>query len=217
MEALLASGGPELDVLVGQLSYGLDKTGSYISANRASTTFSNVNSASPDGVKLTTLNIGSANEWLDPSSVLLSFLVSETGTENKQLWPASPDPAILFSRLQIFLGSTQVEDIQDYNKLNDIMTKVSMSPSKKLDHFQLGFGVEPTVLATSYFHTDQHIPQKIAHSGNKRVFMKLNLSGLLSQHRYVPLFALGGQGLSIRLHLAPVPAAPVLRAGPGRF
>ena len=36
-----------------------------------------------------------------------------------------------------------------------------------------------------------------------RIFWKLHLSALLSQHRWLPLFALSGQGLVINLFLAP--------------
>ena len=39
MEALLSSGGAETDVLVGNLSYGLDPQGSYVTHRRQSTTF----------------------------------------------------------------------------------------------------------------------------------------------------------------------------------
>ena len=76
MEALLSSGGPETDVLVGPLKYGLDPQGSYIQQRRSSTTFSNVNSASPLGVRTITINVGSF--WLDPSTVLVSMLITNT-------------------------------------------------------------------------------------------------------------------------------------------
>ena len=75
MEALLSSGGPQTDVLVGPLKFGLDSQGSYVTQRRQSTTFSNVNSASPAGVKTITINCGSSSEWLDPSTVLPSFLL----------------------------------------------------------------------------------------------------------------------------------------------
>ena len=113
MEALLSSGVPESDVLVGSLKYGSDPQGSYVQARRASTTFSNVNSASPAGVKTITINCGSASEWMDPQSVLLSFLITETGGAHA-LFPATPGAHCLFERLQVRLGSTLVEDIQDF-------------------------------------------------------------------------------------------------------
>ena len=84
MEALLSSN-PQSDVLVGPLKFGLDPQGSYVQGSRESTTFSNVNSASPAGVKTITINVGSSSEWLDSSTVLLSFLITNNDTTNALL------------------------------------------------------------------------------------------------------------------------------------
>ena len=174
MEALLSSGGPQSDVLVGPLKFGLDPQGSYVTQRRQSTTFSNVNSASPAGVKTITINFGSSSEWLDPSSILLSFLITNTDGTNA-LWPATVGAHCLIDRLQIRLGSTLVEDIQDYGKLTEIMQKLSMSPQKKMDEGQLGFGTSAASANGSYFLADQHDAQTIAASGSKRVYMNLIL------------------------------------------
>ena len=112
MEALLSSGGPQTDVLVGPLKYGLDPQGSYVTHRRQATTFSNVNSASPDGVKTITINVGSASEWLSPESCILNTLLTNSDGTNA-LFPATVGAHCLFDRLQIRLGSTLVEDIQD--------------------------------------------------------------------------------------------------------
>ena len=110
MGALLSSGGPQSDILVGPLKFGLDPQGSYVHQRRNSTTFSNVNSASPAGVKTITINCGSSSEWLDPSTVLLSFLITNTDATNA-LWAATAESSCLFDRMQVRLGSTLVEDI----------------------------------------------------------------------------------------------------------
>ena len=120
MEALLSSGGLQSDVLVGHLKFGLDPQVSYVTQRRQSTTFSNINSASPAGVNTITINCGSLSEWLDPSTVLPSSMITNTDGTNA-LWPATPSASILFDRLQIRLGSTLVEDIQDYWRLAHIM------------------------------------------------------------------------------------------------
>ena len=212
MEALLSSGGPQSDVLVGPLKFGLDPQGSYVSMRRSSSTFSNVNSASPSGVKTLTINCGSASEWMDPSTVLLSFLITETGGAHA-LFPAAPEASVLFDRLQIRLGSTLVEDIQDYNKLAHIMSKLSMTPQKKMDMAQLGFGTSAASADGSYFLADQHDAQTIPASGSKRVYMRFDLSGIFSQEKWLPLFALGGQGLQIQLSLAPANQAMIISHG----
>ena len=207
MEALLSSGGPQTDVLVGPLKYGLDPQGSYIQARRQSTTFSNVNSASPAGVKAITINCGSSSEWMDPSTVLLSFLITNNDLNN-ELFPATPEVACLFDRLQIRLSSTLVEDIQEYGKLTHIMSKFSMDPQKKMDSAALGFGTASTT--NSLFLAGSHEAEKIPAGSSKRVYMKFDISGILSQHRYIPLFALGGQGLQIQLSLAPADQAMII-------
>ena len=128
MEALLSSGGPESDVLVGNLKYGLDPQGSYITQRRQATGFSNVNSASATGVKTITFNIGSASEWLDPASFLVSFNIQNMDGTNA-LFPASCDSSVLFSRLQIRCGATLVEDIQEFGKLTHLLNP-SVCPHK---------------------------------------------------------------------------------------
>ena len=214
MEALLASNGPQSDVLVGPLKYGLDPQGSYVTSRRQSTTFSNVNVANPESVRVITINCGSASEWMDPKTVLLSFNIKNKDNTN-HLYPATPDPACLFSRLQIRLGSTLIEDISEFGKIQDVMTKFSMDPQKRMDHYQLGFGVAPPVASTttqySYFDTALQIADKIAPGKSERVYMKFLMSGLFSQDKWLPLFALGGQGLQIQLHLAQAVDAVVVK------
>ena len=43
--------------------------------------------------------------------------------------------------------------------------------------------------------------------------MKFDLSGLFSQAKWIPLFALGGQGLQIQLSLAPANQAMIISHG----
>jgi hypothetical protein len=212
MEALLSSGGPETDVLVGPLKFGLDPQGSYVAARRSATIFSNVNSASPAGVKTITINCGSSSEWLDPSTVLLSFLITNTDAVHA-LWPATVGAHCLFERLQIRLGSTLVEDIQDFGKLTEIMQRLSMSPQKKMDEGHLGFDTQAATVNGSYFLADQHDAQTVAASGSKRVYMKFDLSGLMSQPKWLFLGALGGQGLQLQLTLAPANQACIIHEG----
>jgi len=85
-----------------------------------------------------------------------------------------------------------------------------MSPQKRLDQGQVGFGTAATAGNGGYSIDGNHEARKIAASGTKRVYMKFDLSGLFSQHRWVPLFCLGGQGLQIQLDLAPAAQAMIL-------
>ena len=82
-----------------------------------------------------------------------------------------------------------------------------------MDMAQLGFGTQAASANGSYFLADQHDAQTIAASGSKRVYMKFDLSGLFSQAKWIPLFALGGQGLQIQLSLAPANQAMIISHG----
>ena len=82
-----------------------------------------------------------------------------------------------------------------------------------MDQGQLGFGTTAASANGSYFLADQHDARTIAASGSKRVYMKFDLSGLFSQHRWIPLYALGGQGLQLQLSLAPGNQAMIISHG----
>ena len=160
MEALLSSGGPETDVLVGQLKYGLDSQGSYLVGRRQSTSFSNVNFASPSGVKTVTINVGSSSEWLDPSTCLLSMMINNADA-NLSLFPATVGAHCLFERLDIRMGSTLVESISEYGKLCEIMTKLSMGPGKLLNEGQYGFGTDLPNATQNLFPAGQHEARRV--------------------------------------------------------
>ena len=135
-----------------------------------------------------------AVHFLCCSSVLLSFLITNNDGTNA-LFPATVGAHCLFDRLTVRLGSTLIEDIQEFGKLTEIMTRMSASPAKKMDMGQLGFGTAAATANGSYFLADQHDAQTIAASGSKRVHMKFDLSGIFSGSKWLPLYALGGQGL----------------------
>ena len=71
------------------------------------------------------------------------------------LWAATVGAHCLFNRLQVRLGSTLIEDIQEFGKLTEIMEKLSMSPQKRMDQEQLGFRTLAASANGSYFLADQ--------------------------------------------------------------
>ena len=167
MEALLSSGNVENEFLVGNLKYGLDPQGSYVQERVNTTTFSNVNSASPSGVKMITISVGSSSQWLDPQTVLLLFLITNTDTVNA-LWPATVGAHCLFDSVTIRMGSTEVERIDQFGKLSEIMTKYSMSPQKRMEVGMLGFGTQVKATNPNMYMTDQHDARPIPPGGSKR-------------------------------------------------
>ena len=209
MEAVL-SASDNSPPLIGPLSYGLDPQGSYITNRRSSTTFSNVNSASPIGVKTITINCGSSSEWLDCESCVLSMLITNSGAQ--PLRAATVGAHCLFDTLIVRMGSTEIERIDQFGKVTEILTKLSYSSQKRIEMGMLGFGTQ--AFGASDSHTDaSYIPTFIAAGETKRIYMKFSISALFSQHRWCPLFALGGQGLSIQLQLAPAAQAVIASDG----
>ncbi len=53
-----------------------------------------------------------------------------------------------------------------------------MSPQKKMDHGRLGFGTQVPTTNPNRYLADQHYARAIPASGSKRIYMKLDLSGL---------------------------------------
>ena len=102
MEAVLSSENINTDVLPGNLSYGLDPTGSWCTSVRDATVFALGNLYSPAGVKMISIPFGSTSEWLVPESVI--FSAQFTNKEAKPCIPASPDPGILFERCDLRMG-----------------------------------------------------------------------------------------------------------------
>ena len=203
MEAVLSSESVNTDVLPGNLSYGLDPTGSWCTHKRDATVYALGNLYSPSGVQMISIPFGSSSEWLVPESVVFSALF--TNKEAKPCIPADPDPNRLFERMDIRMGGQLVESVTELARCNTLFTRLTMSAAKKLQIAQMGFGTAvPTASAVPYFDSAQnHKAETVASGDSVRIFWKLHLSALLSQHRWCPLFCLSGQGLVVNLFLAP--------------
>ena len=203
MEAVLSSENINTDVLPGNLSYGLDPTGSWCTHKREATVFALGNLYSPAGVQMISIPFGSSSEWLVPESIYFSALY--TNKESKPCIPADPDPNVLFERMDIRMGGQLVESLTELARCNTLFTRLTMSAAKKLQVAQMGFGTAvPATSAVPYYDAAaNHKAEPVAAGATVRIFWKLHLSALLSQHRWVPLFCLSGNGLSINLFLAP--------------
>lgn len=211
MEAVLSSENISTDVLPSGLAYGLDKSGSMVTHRRSASLFALGNIYSPEGVKMIQINIGSPNEWLVPDSVYFSANIHNLEAA-KKLYPASPDPGVLFERVDIFLGGQKIESITEYARCNELFTRLTKSPQKKEMDAHLGFGVEVSSTPPEWDSAQNHTAKFIDNGKTKRIFWKLNLSGLLNQHRWIPLYCLSGSGLSVQMHLAPFSESLVANA-----
>ena len=141
MEAILASQSVDLDVLSPSLKYGLDATGSWCLGKREATCWALGSSYSPAGVKMISVPFGSTTEWLVPESVLFSANFENLDGTNAA-WPATPDPACLIERMDLRLGGQLIESVDLYGRTNELFTRLTMSPPKKLNMAQMGFGTQ---------------------------------------------------------------------------
>ena len=200
MEAVLASEAISTDVLPSSLSYGLDPSGSFVTAKRDATCWALGNSYSPAGVKHIQLAFGSSHEWLVPESVI--FNANLINKEAKPLQCVTPDPNALFERMDIRVGGVLVESVTDYARCNTLFTRLTMSPTKRLNLEQLGFGTQVSSTPPEWDAAQNHVAAQVGNSATKRIFWKLNLSALFSQHRWLPLYALSGRGIEVNFFLA---------------
>ena len=202
MEAILASTAVDTDVLSPSLKYGLDPSGSWCLAKREATVFALGSSYSPDGVKMIQIPFGSTTEWMVPETVIFSAEFENLDTVNAA-WPATPDPACLFERMDIRMGGQLVESVTEVGRVNELFTRLTMAPQKKVNLAQMGFGTQVPSTEPDWSSAQNHDAATIAASGTKRIMWKANLSGILTQHRWLPLYALSGQGLVVNFFLAP--------------
>ena len=130
------------DILVDNLSFKLNNGASYIS-DRRSVTFwpsgSNIYKPSSGNRVLKFSLNGEDNSWLDPQSVRIFFTLKNLDNilDNK-LRPLSP-PYCFFRRMRIIAGNQVVEDLNDYNRVHHMFSKM-MSQGARKDEANEGFG-----------------------------------------------------------------------------
>ena len=204
MEAVISSESANTDVLPmnGALSYGLDPSGSWCTHKRDATVYALGSSYSPNGVRMIQIPFGSSNEWLIPESILFSAQLQNL--ENKPLQAATPDPNCLIERVDIRVGGILAESITENARCSTLFTRLTMSPTKRLNLEQLGFGTQVSSTPPEWDAAANHLAAQVGNNGTKRIFWKLHLSGLFSQSKWLPLFCLGGsRGIEVNMFLAP--------------
>ena len=194
MEAIISSHAENTDVLPDSIRFKLDETASFVLARRESVAYALGCSYSPDGVKVIQISYGSTTEWLDPSSVVFSALFTNTGTA--PAYPSTPDANCIFSRIEVKLGSTSVEVLEDSHRMNQLFTLLTMSPAKRDNLAMLGFGAQPGDISIAANHKAVHIPA----GATKRIFWKVNLSGLLNNPKLDTVICPVWHGTTVDFH-----------------
>ena len=198
MEAILSSQSVDTDVLSQSLKYGLPASGSWCLGKREATVYALGSSYSPSGVKMIIIPFGSTTEWLVPESVVFSANFNPVGGT---CFPASPDANVLFERIDLRLGGQLIESVTEANRVNELFTRLTMSPQKKVNLAQMGFGTQVPTTEPDWSSAQNHEAGVVA--ATKRIHWKCNVSGLLTQHLWIPLYALSGLGLVVNMFLAP--------------
>ena len=132
MEAILSLQSVYTDVLPPSLSFNLDPTGSVVLGKREATVFALGSSYSPNGVKMLHIPFGSTTEWLIPESIIFSAEFENLDTTHAA-WPCCPDANCLFERIDIRMGGNLIESISESNRCNELFTRLTMAPTKKLN------------------------------------------------------------------------------------
>ena len=153
-------------------------------------------------MNVVTLQLGSATQWMDPLTHMVSCKVVNTGA--KDLVFASELQMIMFQRLEILVGRQVCEDIFGANRLSRLL-HVYESTDRRLTAAELGFGthtqrnVDAGVASPQLYSSTGHMAMPIPAGKSKRVCFSINCSALLNQFR-CPLFSLNG-GLTIKVTL----------------
>ena len=216
MEAILSSQSVDLDVLSPSISYGLSPTGSWVLAKREATTFALASAYSPAGVKKIDVSFGSTTEWLVPDSVVFSAEFQNLDGTNAA-FPCTPDANCLFESIEVRCSGQLVERITESARCNELFTRLTMSPQKKVNMAQIGFGTQVPAVQPDWSAAQNHEAGTVAAGASKRIHWKCNLSGILSQHKWIPLYALSQTGLQVSFFLAPVDEALINNDGTTQY
>ncbi len=134
-----------------------------------------------------------------PETLRLSFMVNNESAL-LPLQPVSVLPGTMFQRLRIMSGGTILEDINLYARtINTFAT--CLPPERQYMDAAEGFGCAAQTPGQTHV---EWIPEEIPVGGQRRVFMTL-MSGLFSQHLWLPLSCM--PSLTIELELGGYPDA----------
>ncbi len=177
------------DRLIEGLSFKLAKGASYI-ADRRSVTFhpqgSNVYTTS-SGTRLIKINL-TGNGWCDPSTVRVMFNVqNDDASAAKRLRPISGAHAF-FRRLRVVVGGQVIEDIDNYNRVHEMMSTLVASDSRANDDAE-AFGAR---FSTHDWYGDTTPTVNVDNlkgiaGGDYQTVLFKPLSGLLNQEKYLPI------------------------------
>ena len=117
------------DRLLDSLTFAGKSTASYV-VERRSCTFAPRSGGkfAPDGIRLLRFNLADQQGWLDAGTLRLAFTITSRNTTT-DLVPIVDNPASLFRRLRVIAnGSCEIENIENYGRVNQMFTATSPRP-----------------------------------------------------------------------------------------
>ena len=168
------------DKLIDGLSFKLHPGASYVTDRRSVTYHpqgSNIYKPSA-GTKLIRILLTGDN-WLDPSTLRVQFTINNDETVTKNLYVLG-GPHCFFRRMRILCAGQLVEDIDQYNRIHEMMSILTASESRGNNATEaLGYNWD-----CDYVGKDYNTPIKPA-QGLTVLFKPL--SGLLNQNKMIPI------------------------------
>ena len=168
------------DKLIDGLSFKMQPGASYV-VDRRSVTYhpqgSNIYKAT-GGTKLIRILLTGDN-WLDPSTFRIMFDVRNNGTSGKSLYVLG-GPHCFFRRMRILAAGQLVEDIDNYNRIHEMMNVLVASESKENQAAE-AFGKNWDTNSGNY-----DLNQGIKGGQALTVLFK-PLSGILNQNKMLPI------------------------------
>ena len=194
--------------LLGELSLSLQASprAPFVSSRANVTSWCPQNVITHSGTNVMQVSIASSGHWLDPKSMIIAFDIQNTGDEPLEF--LSTDMQVIFSRLQVRMGSVVVEDhTQNFNRLTTLFNKYQ-STDKILETSALALGTPQDmeadvggIVKPQLFSVEDIKPNKIPAGEKRRVCMRLTTSTVFaSSSKWIPLFALNN-GVQIQLTL----------------
>ena len=120
------------DHLIDSISFKLAPGASYVNDRRSVSFFpqgSNIYKPQT-GTKVIKIALTGTGEWLDPSTLQLQFKLRNE--ENKGLYVVG-QPHTFFRRARLMCGGTVVEDIDQYNRVHEMLSVLSGTHNRDMD------------------------------------------------------------------------------------
>ena len=120
------------DHLIDAISFKLPPGASYVTDRRSVSFFpqgSNIYKPQT-GTKVIKIALTGTGEWLDPSTLQLQFKLRNE--ENKGLYVVG-QPHTFFRRARLMCGGTVVEDIDQYNRVHEMLSVLSGTHNRDMD------------------------------------------------------------------------------------